>query len=188
MNFFDKRIDFISEQLSVAVIKNVSDMRRDKIEELATILNTKTIAQSVLLEMKQYNIPMKCFSSVLNINSATFSLALRDPRHWFDANEGQKRCYYYLFLWLNLPQKYRKSTFHFDITNDEEDNKEEFIPALGNLIGVVARELAKHNIDMKTFASMILNEDSLLVSSDDDFIFNVVGVECGQNCRGDPGF
>ena len=162
---------FFPDQLSMAVIKNVSDLKNGQNEELATILNTKTIAHSVLLEMKQYNIPMKCFSSVLNINSATFSLALRDPRHWFDANEGQKRCYYYLFLWLNLPPKYRKSTFHFEITGDEEENKEEFIPSLGSLISVVAKELVKHNIDMKTFSAMILNEDSLLVSSICRYIF-----------------
>ena len=96
------------------------------------------------------------------INSATFSFAVRDPRCWSDTNEGQKRIYYFLYLWLNLPQKFRKSTFQFDIGDDDnEDNKEEFIPKVNSLISVIAKELFKHQLDLKTLAHMVLNMDSI---------------------------
>ena len=37
-------------------------------------------------EMKRYGLAIKSFSSALGMNPATFSLALREPRHWFDTN------------------------------------------------------------------------------------------------------
>ena len=128
-----------------------------------TILNTKIIASLVLSEMKQYNIPMKHFGSALQVNSATFSLAVRDPRCWSDTNEGQKRIYYFLYLWLNLPQKFRKSTFQYDIEDNAEDNKEEFIPKVNSLISVVSKELLKHQLDLKNLAHMVLNMDSIVL-------------------------
>ena len=132
---------------------------------LVTILNTKIIAQSVLSEMKQYNIPMKCFASALQVNSATFSLSIRDPRQWSDTNEGQKRIYYYLYLWLNLPPKYRKSTFQMatEAENAEEENKVEFIPKIEALISVISKELQKHQISLNNLAKMVINEDSILL-------------------------
>ena len=144
--------------MKMAVIKDVTTNPGNPM----TILNTKIIASLVLSEMKQFNIAMKHFGSALQVNSATFSLAVRDPRCWSDTNEGQKRIYYFLYLWLNLPQKFRKSTFQFDIGDDDnEDNKEEFIPKVNSLISVIAKELFKHQLDLKTLAHMVLNMDSI---------------------------
>ena len=146
--------------MTLAVIKDVTTNPGNP----KTIMNTKIIASLVLSEMKQYNIPMKYFGSALQVNSATFSLAVRDPRCWSDTNEGQKRIYYFLYLWLNLPQKFRKSTFQFDIgDNDTEDNKEEFIPKVNSLISVVSKELLKHQLDLKNLAHMVLNMDSIVL-------------------------
>ena len=73
--------------LSVCVIKDASNHpRKPPNEMMSTILNTTKLTNMVMSEMKRYGLAIKSFSSALGMNPATFSLALREPRHWFDTN------------------------------------------------------------------------------------------------------
>jgi hypothetical protein len=36
--------------------------------------------------LQTHSISMKAFAAALNTNAATFSLSLREPRHWFDSS------------------------------------------------------------------------------------------------------
>lgn len=53
---------------------------------MSTVLNTTKLTNMVMSEMKRYGLAIKAFSSALGMNPATFSLALREPRHWLDSN------------------------------------------------------------------------------------------------------
>ena len=66
---------------------------------------------------------MKAFAGALNANAATFSLSLREPRHWFDTSIGVRRSYYAILLWLNLPPKERRGSFKPQSENDLSDDE-----------------------------------------------------------------
>ena len=75
------------EILNMSVVNdNSQHPRRPSNEITSTILNTNCLANMVFSEMKRYGVAIKTFSNALGMNSASFSLALREPRHWFDAN------------------------------------------------------------------------------------------------------
>ena len=75
------------EILSVCVMKDASNHpRKPPNEMMSTILNTTKLTNMVQSEMKRYGLAIKSFSSALEMNPATFSLGLREPRHWFDSN------------------------------------------------------------------------------------------------------
>ena len=114
--------------------------------------------------MKRYGLALKSFAQILEINPASFSLALREPRHWFDANLIQKKCYYILYLWLNLPQKFREGTLRpFNEALDVEAlSPVASLPKLSGLIAIFAQEVAKNKISLVKFGQKILqNLDSL---------------------------
>ena len=77
----------------------------------------------------------------------------------------QKRCYYILFLWLNLPQKYRQGTLKSfeDSAEDVELNPVETMPKIKSLLNVLVNELNAHNINLVDFSSKILNENVITV-------------------------
>ena len=77
----------------------------------------------------------------------------------------QKRCYYILFLWLNLPQKYRQGTLKSfeDSIEDVEFNPVETMPKIKSLLNVLVNELNAHNINLVDFSSKILNENVITV-------------------------
>ena len=84
------------EVLSVCVIKDASNHpRKPPNEIMSTVLNTSKLTNMVMSEMKRYGLAIKAFSSALGMNPATFSLALREPRHWFDTNLVQVFFFYY---------------------------------------------------------------------------------------------
>ena len=84
---FVKKDHDLAEILTLSVIKDVSGHPKKPLNEaIATILCTGKLANMVLSEMKRYGLAMKAFSNALGMNSASFSLALREPRHWFDTN------------------------------------------------------------------------------------------------------
>ena len=71
-------------------MKDASEHPKRPVDELmSTILSTSTLTQMVISEMKKFGISIKNFAQVLEMNPATFSLSLREPRHWFDANIAQ---------------------------------------------------------------------------------------------------
>ena len=75
------------EYLAFVVMKDASShMKRPLNEVMSTILSTQKLTQVVSMEMKRLGISIKFFAQVLEMNAATFSLSLREPRHWFDAN------------------------------------------------------------------------------------------------------
>ena len=75
------------EYLALVVMKDASNhMKRPLNEVMSTILSTQKLTQVVSMEMKRLGISIKFFAQVLEMNAATFSLSLREPRHWFDAN------------------------------------------------------------------------------------------------------
>ena len=75
------------------VIKDVSNHpKKPANEDMSTILNTSALAQLVMCEIKRFGFSFKNFSEALEVNAATFSLSLREPRHWFDANMAQVCC------------------------------------------------------------------------------------------------
>ena len=75
------------EYLAFVVMKDASShMKRPVNEVMSTILSTQKLTQVVSMEMKRLGISIKYFAQVLEMNAATFSLSLREPRHWFDAN------------------------------------------------------------------------------------------------------
>ncbi len=80
------------EALQRIVVKDVSPHpKKPATEMMSTILNTSYLTQVVFNEMKKFCISMKTLSTALEMNPATFSLGLREPRHWFDANHTQVR-------------------------------------------------------------------------------------------------
>ena len=66
---------------------------------------------------------MKSFANALNTNAATFSLSLREPRHWFDSSVTVRRNYYAIFLWLNLPPRERRASFKRPVDSDGSDDE-----------------------------------------------------------------
>ena len=78
------------DHLALIVMKDVSDHPKKPANEgMSTILKTTTLAQLVMCEIKRFGFSFKNFSEALEVNAATFSLSLREPRHWFDANMAQ---------------------------------------------------------------------------------------------------
>ena len=75
------------DYLAFVVMKDASShMKRPLNEVMSTILSTQKLTQVAHMEMKRLGISIKFFAQVLEMNAATFSLSLREPRHWFDAN------------------------------------------------------------------------------------------------------
>ena len=72
---------------------------------------------------KTHSISMKSFAGALNTNAATFSLSLREPRHWFDSSPAVRRNFYSIFLWLNLPLKERRASFKRAADSDASDDE-----------------------------------------------------------------
>lgn len=78
------------ESLAFVVIQDATPHpRRPPNEITSIILSTTNLSQMVMSEMKRYGLAFKAFASVLGVNAATFSLGLREPRHWFDNNFSQ---------------------------------------------------------------------------------------------------
>ena len=148
----------LADILLLTVIKDASHHpKKPESELMSTILNTYKLSAISLGEMKKYSVSLKSFAAALGMNAASFSLSLREPRHWFDTNSVQKRCYYYLYLWLNLPQKFREATLkpfeHF------EENPVETMPKIKALIQVFVKEINANNINLDKFAGKILSQD-----------------------------
>lgn len=153
----------LAEILSHTVVKDVSNHpKRPANELISTVLNTVNLTQCVMNEMKNYGVAMKAFSIALNMNSASFSLALREPRHWFDTNFAQKKCYYHLYLWLNLPRRYRQDTLKRISDDLIQENPVQTLPKIKSLTMTFASEVVKNDINLRNFASKVLNfEDSI---------------------------
>jgi hypothetical protein len=80
------------ENLALMVIKDANPHpKRPPNEIMSTILSTATLTNVVMSEIRNYGISMKSLANALEMNAATFSLCLREPRHWFDANQTQVR-------------------------------------------------------------------------------------------------
>ena len=149
------------------MLKDVTEHPKKPTHELmSTILGTQKLSETVMGEMKRYGIAIKSFANALGMNAATFSLSLREPRHWFDANPMQKRCYYLLYLWLNLPQHLRQETFK-QTSHDKSSNwtcPVETMPTIKALIQVFVRELNNNGISLEQFAQRMLdNMDTLIL-------------------------
>jgi hypothetical protein len=84
------------------------------------MLNVKS--QNVADSFQTHGISMKSFAAALSSNAATFSLSLREPRHWFDTSVSVRRSYYAIFLWLNLPLKERRASFKRSVDSDVSDD------------------------------------------------------------------
>jgi hypothetical protein len=77
--------------------------------------------QDPRFSLQNHNISMKAFAGALTTNAATFSLSLREPRHWFDTSVTVRRNYYAIFLWLNLPASQRVASFKRSADSDDSD-------------------------------------------------------------------
>lgn len=145
--------------LSLVVLKETAHPKRDTSELVSTILSTQLLTQITMVEMKNHGISMKAFASALNTNPATFSLSLREPRHWFDTSPGIRKNYYSILLWLNLPTKERRASFRKpndnEASDDETPSPVENVPNLSLLSGAILKELKSHNLDFGEFVQKI---------------------------------
>ena len=70
----------------------------------------------------------------------------------------QKKCYYFLYLWLNLPEKYRRDTL-----SKESNFPTDSVPPIQAMVKIVALELSKVENGLKMFAINVLKEDPVTV-------------------------
>ena len=96
-------------------------------------------------------------SSEINTLSLMIFISCKNSNNLF----LQKRCYYSLYLWLNLPESYRRDTFH--TLQFHENFPTATLPVIHTLTNVLANELSQTESGLKLFASHVLKENTITV-------------------------
>ena len=101
----------------------------------------------------------KCFASKMKMS--LWFIRLHFKNQISNNLFSQKRCYYSLYLWLNLPESYRRDTFH--TLQFHENFPTATLPVIHTLTNVLANELSQTESGLKLFASHVLKENTITV-------------------------